>query len=67
MKLYYVTIGSFRNMIIQSDLDPMQIRVHCMNKGWNPSTISVINPGTLEDIPYHPQHPESLYAPKTKL
>jgi len=62
MKLYFVTIGSFRNMIIQSNLDPMQIRVHCINKGWYLSSVSVIEPCTLEDIPYHPNHPEAKNA-----
>jgi hypothetical protein len=62
MKLYLVTIGSFRNMIIQSNLDPVEIRVHCRHKGWNLSAVSVIEPGTLEDIPYHPNHPEAKNA-----
>ncbi len=59
MKLFYVSIGSFRNMIIQSNLNPIQIRVHCMNKGWSPVTVTLIEPGTLENIPYNPNHPHA--------
>lgn len=46
-------------MIIQSNLNPIQIRVHCMNKGWSPVTVTLIEPGTLENIPYNPNHPHA--------
>lgn len=55
MKLYLITIGSFRNMIIQSEMNPKQICDYVMDLGWKHCTVSVVEPGTIEDIPMHPK------------
>lgn len=56
MNLYYITIGSFRNIIIKTEMNPAALRTYVMNHlGWNPCTVSILEPGTLEDIPMHPE------------
>lgn len=55
MKLYYITIGSFTNLIIESGFNPRQIMEYCMRDlGWPRCTISLIEPGTIHEIPKNP-------------
>lgn len=56
MKFYYVTIGSFRNLIIRSEMNPAQILEYVVNHlGWKTCIVTAVEPGTIEDIPMHPE------------
>ncbi len=50
-KLYYITIGSFRNMIVESEKSVEDIKGILHQKGYWEYNVSEIYPGKLNDIP----------------
>lgn len=55
MKTYYITLGSFRNIIIQSELDLVDVMAHVKTLGWKTWNVQRLEPGTLQDLPIHPE------------